>query len=434
MWEVECPVCHDAIVIDNIRSLPCGHACCLTCIERWVTALKEKGEDSQCPVCRTQFFENDIRRIYITPVFSGEGAGVVQTEGQGEDEVYVKEARYIAKKLGKMGPDTGAGSVQNAVEMIGRVAVAPSERAQSILWAAVRGFWERLVPMFEEREDLLGIRDLYEVLKDSTQTKIDELQREVARQRDVAAENMGHFKSAKAEIKSLKKMNTDLQTAIHQAENADKAEYEGLRQEVSSYQGMLAQLKLAERRLKADLKALKQKTKQQELEIQQLRSTGYMPEEESQSLYVEPPPAAESSTRHVLDVYGEDRRSPKRRKVVASNTDTIELDDFASEPSYPAHAGSSSPPASPSPPDRTRRERPSHKAPPPRSPSAALPPPKPAAAVRPRFHSEWTMGQQPPKPIARADSGVLPFAVDARGRPSVLCQAAPRQRVKLKKQ
>ncbi|KZV84501.1 hypothetical protein EXIGLDRAFT_741898 [Exidia glandulosa HHB12029] len=47
----ECPVCFD--IIQNPVLLPnCKHCCCKDCILSWLRTREEKGEESECPVCR----------------------------------------------------------------------------------------------------------------------------------------------------------------------------------------------------------------------------------------------------------------------------------------------------------------------------------------------------------------------------------------------
>lgn len=55
---IECVVCYTFET--EITSAPCGHVCCVKCMEKIMQAT------AICPVCRRKVPKNQLRRIYLS--------------------------------------------------------------------------------------------------------------------------------------------------------------------------------------------------------------------------------------------------------------------------------------------------------------------------------------------------------------------------------
>ncbi|KAI0053252.1 hypothetical protein FA95DRAFT_945613 [Auriscalpium vulgare] len=421
---LECPVCKEPCNTDKLRSLPCGHIICCDCIENWLDALEEKEESPTCPLCRDSFEYDDIRRVF----FSFAADAPTETG----DEAIVAHADNIAKKLRRIKVDSQVRSVAEAATQLRIIASAMgnSERAQGIIWDAVQDLWtQTVVPLFKERRDQEGLaRTLHQRVL-AAEKKASDAQYQADLHTQLFEKHRKRYLNVDAKIESLQEKVEQFRIALNDAERAAQEESAKFKQELSAKLGMLDELKRANRKRNADYQALSkinrhlEKENQRLLEAQEHHEQAAHPQEES--LYIEPPKRGESS-RHVLDVYNEEERGVKRRKI-SGNSEYEYLRVATGSPAQSSHFSTSeSPSRSPSPLVEPRYRINSKPLAKPASQRTADPTPQ-----RPRFASDWSLAPPPTKgkPPPRPNAEGLPFPVDRRGRAKVPLQLGPRQRM-----
>jgi hypothetical protein len=101
-----------------------GHTYCASCVEQ----LLEMAIDvSTCPECRYEFEFDDVRRLFIKPSASSNNPATQSAE----DEGFIKQAKHIAERLGKINAESPSQSVKNAVDVIEHVATIQCKEAQA---------------------------------------------------------------------------------------------------------------------------------------------------------------------------------------------------------------------------------------------------------------------------------------------------------------
>jgi hypothetical protein len=101
-----------------------GHTYCASCVEQ----LLEMAVDiSTCPECRYEFEFDDVRRLFIKPSARSNNPATQSTE----DEGFIKQAKHIAERLGKINAESPSQSVKNAVDVIEHVATIQCKEAQA---------------------------------------------------------------------------------------------------------------------------------------------------------------------------------------------------------------------------------------------------------------------------------------------------------------
>ena len=154
MSDADCPICVNHFKFEDIRSLPCGkfqnkapidnvqpvpssfagHTYCWSCIDELVERSHVKDDTSRCPECRQEFEAVDIRRLFITPCTSNNNSAPQETSSGVnsfvEEQGFVRQATYIAKRLRKMDAESPVQSVKRAVDIIEHVATIQCKEAQ----------------------------------------------------------------------------------------------------------------------------------------------------------------------------------------------------------------------------------------------------------------------------------------------------------------
>lgn len=64
-----CPVCDELFGDKDIFSIGCGHVFCNDCLSK----LLETTRIKECPICKRQLYESEIRKIYISGISEDSG-------------------------------------------------------------------------------------------------------------------------------------------------------------------------------------------------------------------------------------------------------------------------------------------------------------------------------------------------------------------------
>ncbi|KAH9976019.1 hypothetical protein BGW80DRAFT_76180 [Lactifluus volemus] len=406
MSDADCPICMNHFKFQDIRSLPCGHTYCSACIDELIGRPSAEDGISRCPECRQQFQFDDIRRLFINSSNRNRNISSPQATSSSvcssvETQGFVRQARFIARRLGRIKAESPVQSLKTAVDVIKHVATIQCKEAQEILWKAVREFWLSLVPYFEQldrceelQKAITGLQQRMDVL-DQTCTS---LRSEVEKERNQAQRYFHTLKDKDQEI-------AELRMALRRVE--DENEWERQR-----HHTVLAHLRASTIKQRAQIKQLRKDLKTREEET---ATSGFQREEES--LIIEPDVAYNKERSHRLDIYNEDSLSSKcHESSHEASTHAVGLDDTFSGDDLPDNCPSKQPMSPP-----TQWKRRSHTADPPE-----IDHPSPE---RPKFGSDWNL-KGPRRALARSNSEVLPFPLDAQGRPKGLLKYGSRVRVK----
>ena len=154
MYELDCPICLNSFAFEHIRSLPCGKSshrmsvylilrtqCCHPCHiigHTYCSSCTDKLTDEvpTCPECREEFESDEVRRIFIKPSASNNSFGsqtISMRESPGDQEGFIRQAKHIARRVGKMNANTRAQSVKIAADVIEPVATIQCREAQARL-------------------------------------------------------------------------------------------------------------------------------------------------------------------------------------------------------------------------------------------------------------------------------------------------------------
>ena len=107
-----------------------GHTYCSSCTD------KLTDEAPTCPECREEFESDEVRRIFIKPSASNNSFGsqtISTRESPGDQEGFIRQAKHIARRVGKMNANTRAQSVKIAADVIEPVATIQCREAQARL-------------------------------------------------------------------------------------------------------------------------------------------------------------------------------------------------------------------------------------------------------------------------------------------------------------
>lgn len=107
-----------------------GHTYCSSCTEKLI------DEAPTCPECRDEFESYDVRRVFVKPSANNNnncsGSQTTSThESPRDQEGFIRQAKHIARRLGKMNADTPAQSVKTAADVIEQVAIIQCREAQA---------------------------------------------------------------------------------------------------------------------------------------------------------------------------------------------------------------------------------------------------------------------------------------------------------------
>ncbi|KAH9995497.1 hypothetical protein BJV77DRAFT_222342 [Russula vinacea] len=382
MCDLDCPICLNSFTFEHIRSLPCGHTYCSSCVEK---LIDEALDEATCPECRYEFEFDDVRRLFIKP-----------------------SAKHIARRLQKLNAESSSQSVKTAADVIEHVATIQCKEAQEIIWKAVREFWLRLVTDFEQmdqcREEKSSLEQRMEVLEEF-RGRCSRLQLEVERQRSQAQQYANRLEGKSREIERLT-------TALRNVDDDVKQERE--RQDV-----LIARLRASEVKHRAQVKQLKMELKSREGEA----ATRSLQLEE-ESLIIEPGEAYNEARSHRLGVYNEDNPHSKRRKSSPERSTPAD-DNLSSADELSDHHCTSKFATSPPELQNQHQERtaPTHQS---ALPDSDVVQPSPQ---RPKFGSDWNIPRQRQRRKLTGKSA-LPFPLDAQGRQKGLLKLGSRVRMK----
>ena len=97
---------------------------------------KLTNETSTCPECRDEFESDNIRQVFIMPSVNNNSSGSQTTsthESSGDQKGFIRQAKHIARCLGKTNASTRAESVKTAADVIEQVATIQCREAQARL-------------------------------------------------------------------------------------------------------------------------------------------------------------------------------------------------------------------------------------------------------------------------------------------------------------
>ncbi|KAI0305834.1 hypothetical protein B0F90DRAFT_929774 [Multifurca ochricompacta] len=161
--DADCAICMNSFKFEGMCSLPCGHTYCWSCIEELFERSFTGDDVSKCPECRHEFELEDVRRLFIKSCSSSNNSTLQRNSSSSysptERDGFIRHATHIAKRLRKMDAESPAQSMKTAVDIIEHVAIVECKEAQEILWKAVREFWLRLVPFFEQWDQCKELRN-----------------------------------------------------------------------------------------------------------------------------------------------------------------------------------------------------------------------------------------------------------------------------------
>ncbi|KAI0285770.1 hypothetical protein BGY98DRAFT_1092621 [Russula aff. rugulosa BPL654] len=385
------------ISFEHIRSLPCGHTYCSSCVEKLIDDI---DETSTCPECRNDFEFEDIRSLYLKP--SNNSSRSQTSSGHdsaGDQDGYIKQAKHIARRLQKLNTKSPAESVKNAADVIEQVATVQCKAAQA--------YFEKL----DEHEDFRAQISCFRQRLDVADNMSSRLRLEVEKERNQGQQYLAVIKDKTREIDKL-------MVALRTAD--DEASQERDRQHV-----LIARLRASEIKRRAQIKQL-------QMELRSQKEEGLRTQLEEESLIIEPGEAYNKARSHRLDIYEENVSSPKRCKLLPEVSASADgLNDVPS----PGESSDHWPSTSATPPTEFRtqpRERVGlthHQST--ARPESDLVSPSPQ---RPKFGSDWNVSRrfQRRKLTGKSNSATLPFPLDAQGRPKGLLKYGSRVRVKVK--
>ncbi|KAI0255955.1 hypothetical protein BJV78DRAFT_585302 [Lactifluus subvellereus] len=450
MSDADCPICMNHFKFEDIRSLPCGksqsrtpiddvqpvpsssvgHTYCWSCIDELIERPYAEDDISRCPECRQGFEVDDVRRLFINPCARNNNSAPQATpsgvNSSVEEQGFVKQATYIAKRLRKMDAESPVQSVKRAVDIIEHVATIQCKEAQEIVWKAVREFWLSLVPYLGQLDRIKKLEidtiDLRHSLNISVHTTA-ELRSEVETWRDLAQQCTHKLEDKDQEIAELK-------MALREVDD-----------ERDRHHVVLARLRASETKHRAQIKQLKK-----ELKFREDGTATSVLRLEDESLIIEPDVSYDETRSHRLSIYnGSSPRSNHREVSQAIITVRLPpllnslltqslpeasvyadgLGDTFSGDDLPDDWPSKRPTFPPDPQAQLRKQtgQPHTVDPPEQEPE-----PEPE---RPKFGSDWNLRRLRPRQAqARSTSEKLPFPLDARGRPKSLLKYGSRVRVK----
>ncbi|KAH9995439.1 hypothetical protein BJV74DRAFT_830097 [Russula compacta] len=389
MYHLECPICLNSFDFQNIRSLPCGHTYCSSCVEK---LFKPPSAASACPECRDEFKFADVRRLFIKPSVSNSNdssGSQVASSGHDRPAGFIKQAKHIARRLQKLNAESPAQSVKHAADVIEGIATIQCQEAQEIVWKAVREFWLRLATDFEQLGHCKEVQDKLSNFEQRNKV-LDEtcsrLLQEIETKRGQAQQYFNESEDKTREIDTLT-------TALRDAD-------EKFEQEQESQNALIARLRALD--IKHQFKSRETEDAANRLQL------------EEESLIVEPGVAYNQARSYRLDVYSES--SPRRSKRLKSSPEPDGFD-------YPLSVGDL--PTS-SPDSRVQLREQTGQSHQPESDSLSPSP------QRPKFGSDWNLSQRRPrrKLTAKSNSATLPFPLDSQGRQNGLLEYGPRVRTK----
>ncbi|KAF8475173.1 hypothetical protein DFH94DRAFT_114831 [Russula ochroleuca] len=400
MCDLDCPICLNSFTFELIRSLPCGHTYCSSCVDKLI------DDAPTCPECRYEFEFDEVRRLFIKPSASNNSSGSQAASRSDDQDGFIKQAKHIARRLQKLNATSSAQSVKTAADVIEHVAIIQCKEAQEIIWNAVREFWLRLVVDFEQmdqcRNEKSSLQRRIAVLEEF-RGRCSGLQLEVEQQRSQAQVYADRLEDKSREIERLTE-------ALRNVDDDVKQERE--RKDV-----LIARLRASEVKHRAQVKQLK-------VELKSRDEASSRRQLEEESLIIEPGEAYNEARSHRLDVYNEGPPNSKRRKLSPELSIPADGSDNLSSP---GDLSDHWPKIVTSPPELQiqPRERtgPTHQS---AQPDSGLVQPSPQ---RPKFGSDWNFSQQRPCRKSTGNSD-LPYPLDAQGRPQGLLKLGSRVRMK----
>jgi hypothetical protein len=108
-----------------------GHTYCSSCVEKLIDDI---DETPTCPECRNDFDFEDIRPLYLKPSNnSARSQTSSERDSASDQDGYIKQAKYIARRLQKLDAKSPAESVRNAADVIEQVATIQCKAAQACM-------------------------------------------------------------------------------------------------------------------------------------------------------------------------------------------------------------------------------------------------------------------------------------------------------------
>jgi hypothetical protein len=112
-----------------------GHTYCSSCIDELIGRPSAEHGISRCPECRQRFQLDDIRRLFINSSTRNHNISSPQATSSGvcssvETQGFVRQARFIARRLGRIKVESPVQSIKTAVDVIKHVATIQCKEAQ----------------------------------------------------------------------------------------------------------------------------------------------------------------------------------------------------------------------------------------------------------------------------------------------------------------
>ncbi|KAI0305833.1 hypothetical protein B0F90DRAFT_929792 [Multifurca ochricompacta] len=185
-------------------------------------------------------------------------------------------------------------------------------------------------------------------------------------------------------------------------------------QERERHQVLVARLRASETKQRVHVKQLKK-----ELNSREVKTAISNLQIEEESLIIEPDVCYDGSRSHRLDIYNQSSPRSRRRHQLSPDANTGDP-FFAEDLPDPLLIHPTSPPG---PQARLQGQ----------ADDIVLPEPEKGLSPsprRPKFGSDWNLPHQPPRKLAKSNSGTLPFPLDRQGRPKGLLKSGTRVRLK----
>ncbi|KAA1470191.1 hypothetical protein DENSPDRAFT_835926 [Dentipellis sp. KUC8613] len=451
-----CTLCWQDLSIEEFRNLPCGHTFCDRCIRKWI---RQQGGEKEppCPTCRGPFFEDDLRRIFLTqPLGESQSQSGPPTFSDTPDPLETKAERVL-DGLRRMDSTAPTKSVIKASHKIKDVASGVDEKLgplQSVLWGAYDDLKERVIPVFEERDNLQKEVSALKNATDAIRAEMDKIERlnlklqaALEREREANGQNKQRCDDLGQELRAYRAHNAELKDSLELLSAASQ-ERDTLKREVTKLNKRLEESGQASKKsslLEKQIKVLTRENTRLKARVPQ------NPDTSNNSLVVLPSDCSYLETinpkrRRIdplhIDPDPDDElyiSQPRSRSCSPATTLPTPSSPFASSSHWLTRDMT---PASPPPKYRTSSHTcgPMQKAQSYPSKDGAdasddFPPP------RAHFHSDWTLPANLAEPsksqgqgkgqrtFKRADSGKLPFSVDAQGRPKGTLHLGSRQKM-----
>ncbi|RDX54055.1 hypothetical protein OH76DRAFT_1060029 [Lentinus brumalis] len=242
---VLCSICQDIHAIADIRSLPCGHTYCATCIPAYLAATRATRGKYPCPQCRAPFKNSEPHPIFLDHGDSASQAGGRSAEPVCHSGPFHRQVASALREVTRVEEDQRAQTVQRAAQEMEKVTELMSGRDCLLgLLTAVAARWRGILPLFstiaKQRADIAHLRGQLQEAREQTKRAervAEEAVKEAEKTLPTLQSTQKELLEAKITLQQLKK------TMISQADE-HKTELEANKQHVSRLHDQLHALKL----------------------------------------------------------------------------------------------------------------------------------------------------------------------------------------------